>query len=121
MSVQIKAGTSFILPVEIQDSNFGNISAIEFVFKQTLTGKALKTAYWSRDGVSRDCVKHEGDNTILVSFTRADSYLFKQNATFYLDTRIHYTDSQTNPFTKIVNLQMRDTLFEEGEEVSADA
>lgn len=120
MSVQIKAGTNFILPVEIQDSNFGNISAIEFIFKQSLSGRALKTAYWSRDGASRDCAKRPEEDTILVSFSRADSYLFKQNATFYLDTRIHYTDSDTNPFTKIVNLQMRDTLFDEGEEVEAD-
>lgn len=120
MSVKIKSGTTFVLPVEIQDRNFDQISAIEFLFKQTMNGKTLKTAYWSKDGASRGCVKRAGQNVILVSFSRSDSYLFKQNAIFYMDTRIHYTGTETNPYTKIISLQMRDTLFAEDEEVIAD-
>lgn len=117
MSIRIKAGTNFVLPVTIEDNSFGNISAIEFLFKQTMTGDTLKTAYWSAEGESRDAVKASGENTILVSFSRSDTYLFRQGAAFYMDTRIHYNDSETNPYTKIVTLTMRETLFSNGEEV----
>lgn len=121
MAVKIKAGTNFILPVEIHDPNFANISAIEFLFTQDMKGNALKTAYWSRDGQSRDAAKsNDKANTVLVSFAREDTYKFKENATFYMDTRIHYTDSNTNPYTKIVSMQMSETLFADGEEVTAN-
>jgi len=117
MSIKIKAGTHFILPVTIEDPAFEDISAIEFLFKQNKSGETLKTAYWSAEGECRDAQRKEGENTILVSFSRDDSYLFRQNATFYLDTRIHYNESETNPYTKIVALTMNETLFSPGEEV----
>lgn len=119
MAIKIKAGTTFVLPVEIQDSKFSLISAIEFLFKQTENGETLKTAYWSRDGESRDAQLVEGENIIVVSFSREDSYLFQQNEMFFMDTRIHYTDSITNPYTPIVRVRMNQTLFVDGEEVSA--
>ena len=117
MSVKIKAGTNFVLPVTIEDNNFGNISAIEFLFKQNTSGGTLKTAYWSAEGESRDASRKEGENTILVHFSRADTYLFKQNAPFMMDTRIHYNESEDNPYTKIITLTMNETLFGDGEEV----
>ena len=119
MSVKIKAGTNFVLPVEIEDSNFNSISAIEFLFKQTMTGEALKTAYWSANGQSRDASQKPGERTILVSFSREDSYKFAQNKVFFMDTRIHYEGSVENPFTKVISLNMSETLFAEGEEVEA--
>lgn len=117
MSVKIKAGTCFLLPVTIDDSKFDYISAIEFLFKQTDSGKTLKTAYWSKNGESRDAYQIGQSNTINVKFTRADSYLFRENDMFFMDTRIHYIDAETNPPTNIVRLRMRDTLFDNGEEV----
>lgn len=120
MSIKIKAGTSCVLPVEIDDPNFGNISAIEFLFKQDNKGDTLKTAYWSAGGTCRDAVKKAGENTILVTFNRDDTYKFKQNATFLMDTRIHYAGATTNPFTKIISMMMNETLFSEGEEVTAN-
>ena len=118
MSLKIKAGTNFVLPVEIEDRDFDNISAIEFLFKQSLKGDTLKTAYWSANGESRDAARKSGEKTILVSFSRTDSYLFQQNKPFYMDTRIHYSGSETNPYTKIITLTMNETLFAEGEEVT---
>ena len=120
MALKIKAGTVFVLPVEIDDPDFDHIDAIEFIFKQELGGETLKTAYWSRDGESRDCRKKDAENIIFVMFSREDSYQFLQDDMFQLDTRIHYENSVTNPYTNIIRLRMNATLFENGEEVSAD-
>ena len=118
-TLKIKAGTTFVLPVEIQDSKFYLINAIEFLFKQTENGETLKTAYWSRNGENRDAQLVEGEQTIVVSFSREDSYLFQQEEMFFMDTRIHYENSNTNPYTPIVRVRMNQTLFVNGEEVSA--
>ena len=117
MSGKIKAGTNSYLHVGIESNNFSDISAIEFLFKQNKNGDTLKTAYWSAEGASRDAQKKSGENAILVSFSRADTYLFRQNAPFYMDTRIHYNDSEDNPPTKVITLTMNETLFSKDEEV----
>lgn len=119
MSIKIKAGTCFNLPVEIQDSNFENIEAVEFMLKQSENGDPVKTAYWSKNGESRDAERISGENVILINFSRDDSYLFRQNDMFFLDTRIHYINSDTNPYTPIVRVRLRNTLFKSGEEASA--
>lgn len=120
MSIKIKAGTNFVLPVEIEDENFSQITAIEFLFKQTENGDTLKTAYWSRSGGSRDASLKSGENTILVKFTREDTYLFKQDEMFYMDTRIHYYGTSDNPYTPIVRMRMNRTLFADGEEAGGN-
>lgn len=117
MAIKIKAGTNFVLPITFEDANFGDISVIEFLFKQDKNGDTLKTAYWSADGSSRDAQRKEGENIILINFSRDDSYLFRQNAQFFMDTRIHYNESPTNPYTRIVPIMMNETLFRKGEEV----
>lgn len=119
-TLKIKAGTNLSLPLEIVDNKFNLVEAVEFLFKQTEGGETLKTAYWSRDGESRDATLIAGTQTISVKFTREDTYLFRQNENFYIDTRIHYTDSDENPYTPILQLRMNPTLFAEGEEVTAD-
>lgn len=121
MSFKIKAGMTFSLPVEIDDEDFENIAGIEFIFKQEADddeANALKTAYWSKDGLSRNCAKVDGQQTILVRFSRADTYLFEQGEDFFMDTRIHYEDTDENPFTNIVRLRMENSLFEQGEEAT---
>ena len=119
MAIKIKAGTTFVLPVEFEDNNFDKIEAIEFLFKQTESGETLKTAYWSRDGESRDAVLIDGTQEIAVRFSREDTYLFQQDENFFIDTRIHYTYTDENPYTPILRLRMNMTLFSEGEEVTA--
>ena len=118
-TLKIKAGTNLSLPLEIVDNKFAMIEAIEFLFKQTESGETLKTAYWSRDGESRDAVLIDGTQKIAVRFSREDTYLFQQDETFFIDTRIHYTDTDENPYTPILRLRMNMTLFSEGEEVTA--
>ena len=119
MSLKIKAGTQFYLPVEIDDAKFDVIDKIEFLFKQKENGDTLKTALWSSTGTSRDCTRIGDEHVIYVLFTREDSYIFKQNDMFFMDTRIHYTDSEENPYTNIVRLRMNKTLFVEGEAVES--
>lgn len=118
MAIKIKAGTCFALSVTIDDSKFNDISVIEFLFKQNKGGQTLKTAIWRKYGESRDAYQDSTSNVITVVFSREDSYLFKQNEVFFMDTRIHYVDAETNPVTGIVQLLMSETLFDEGEEVS---
>ena len=119
MAIKIKAGTVFMLPVEIDDPDVDHIDSIEFIFKQEQGGETLKTAYWSRDGESRDAEKKDAENVIMVLFSREDSYKFVQDDMFQLDTRIHYENTITNPYTNIIRLRMNATLFESGEEVNA--
>jgi len=118
MSVKIKAGTIFVLPVKIEDVNFEHIEAVEFLFKQAETGETLKTAYWSREGESRDAELVEDEPIILVRFEREDSYLFQQEEMFFMDTRIHYYGTDINPYTPLVRVRMNQTLFVSGEEVT---
>ena len=118
MAIKIKAGTNLSLPLEIIDDKFNSISAIEFLFKQTEDGDTLKTAYWSRDSESRDAMLITGTQKITVRFTRKDTYLFQQGENFFVDTRIHYDDTDENPYTPILQLRMNPTLFAEGEEVT---
>jgi len=118
MSVKFKAGTVFVLPLEFEDDNFDSIEAIEILIKQAETGDTLKSAYWSRDGESRDAVLVDGKHIILVHFSREDSYLFQQEEMFIVDTRIHYYGTDINPYTPLVRVRMSQTLFANGEEVS---
>ena len=120
MSVKIKAGTCFVLPVTIEDAHFSDIEAIEFLFKQTEDGETVKTAHWVRDGESTDAEQRGNENVILILFSRDDTYLFRQNEMFFLDTRIHYSGAITNPYTPIVQLRMNRTLFAQGEEVGVN-
>ena len=117
MSVKIKAGTCFVLPVTIEDAHFSDIEAIEFLFKQTENGETLKSAYWNKDGECRDVEQIENENTFLVMFSMDDSYLFQQGEMFFMDTRIHHENSMTNPYTNIVRVTMNNTLFAQGEEI----
>ena len=117
MSVKIKAGTCFVLPVTIEDDYLEEIEAIEFLLKQIDTGGTIKTAYWSKEGQCRDAERISGENTFIISFSMEDSYLFQQDEMFYLDTRIHHQNSNTNPFTNIVRVRLHCTLFAPGEEV----
>ncbi len=119
MSIKIKAGTTFVLPVEFDDPNFEHIEAVEFIFKQDEGGETLKTAYWSKSGEARDAELVEGTTTIVVTFRRDETYEFMQNELFQLDTRIHYENAVTNPYTNILRVRMSNTLFERGEEVNA--
>ena len=68
----MKQGTQFALPVEIGMS-LDEVSRIEFVFKQkSCKGfPAIKSNVWPDD-----CTRQEGQNIILIPWTREETYKF---------------------------------------------
>ena len=99
------------LPVEIGMS-LDEVSRIEFVFKQkSCKGfPAIKTNVWPDD-----CTRQEGQNIILIPWTRAETYKFMGGETLYMDTRITLRDSTDQPQTEILALKMSPTLFQEAD------
>ena len=89
----MKQGTQFALPVEIGMS-LDEVSRIEFVFKQkSCKGfPAIKSNVWPDD-----CTRQEGQNIILIPWTRAETYKFMGGETLYMDTRITLRDSTDQP------------------------
>lgn len=112
MGAKFKAGTNFPLAVTFEDERFSDITTIEFIFKQTRRGEAIKTALWSRNGESRDAALAPDTTTVNVYFTQEDTFRFVQDSDFYMDTRIYYADTSENPYTPILKLRMDPTLFE---------
>ena len=112
MGAILKAGTNFPLAVKFEDDHFSDIAEIEFIFKQTRRGEAIKTALWSRDGESHDAALAPDTTIVNVYFTQEDTFRFVQDSDFYMDTRIHYADTNENPHTPILKLRMDPTLFE---------
>ncbi len=107
----MKQGTQFALPVEIGMS-LDEVSRIEFVFKQkSCKGcTAIKTNTWPDD-----CTRQEGQNIILIPWTRAETYKFLGGEALYMDTRITLRDSTDQPQTEILALKMSPTLFQEAD------
>ena len=68
----MKQGTQFALPVEI-GMDLDDVSRIEFVFKQkNYNGfPAIKSNVWPDD-----CTRQEGQNIILIPWTREETYKF---------------------------------------------
>ena len=68
----MKQGTQFVLPVEI-GMDLDDVSRIEFVFKQkSCKGfPAIKSNVWPDD-----CTRQEGQNIILIPWTREETYKF---------------------------------------------
>lgn len=107
----MKQGTQFALPVEIGMS-LDEVSRIEFVSKQkSCKGfPAIKSNVWPDD-----CTRQEGQNIILIPWTRAETYRFLGGETLYMDTRITLRDSTDQPQTEILALKMSPTLFQEAD------
>lgn len=105
----MKQGTQFVLPVEI-GMDLDDVSRIEFVFKQkNCKGlPAIKSNVWPDD-----CTRQEGQNIILIPWTRSETYRFLGGETLYMDTRITLRDSADQPQTEILALKMSQTLFRE--------
>ncbi len=110
----MKQGTYNHLKVVFDGVDLDQISRVEFVFTQTLDGEVVKSAIYTspNNPVPGDVLLEDG--VFLVPFTREDTYLFKQGATFFMDTRIVPFGSvatSDNPPTPIVTLRMDPTLF----------
>lgn len=104
----MKQLTKALLKMNFQGIDLSTVSKIEFAFSQEIGHKPLKTATYPNGGAIL-----VGGNVIGVAWTPEETKLFKENKTFYADTRITLKDSTYQPETPIVKLKMNPTLFEE--------
>lgn len=113
-------GTNFHLLVQLVGVELDDLSEIEILFKQYNldNATALKTSIWKADGSGEAKTSDVSENTISIPWTRAETYLFKRGAIFYLHARIHYAHSSDEPEVPITELIMSPSLFAEGEEVT---
>ena len=111
-----KQGITFHMSVSFDGVDLDDVSQIEFVFTQTRTGAVKKSWTWISSAEGPGGLSARSGNKILVPWSREDTYLFQENAAFFMDTRITLTESSDNPETPIVPLRMNPTLFEEGTE-----
>ncbi len=108
------------MPVKLNNLDLADVSYIEFVFKlsKSNTAEAVKTSLWKSDGTG-DAVTGE-DDVILIPWSREDTYKIPEGRTFYFHARVHYANTDDNPYVPIVTLRMGSSLFNEDEVVSDD-
>jgi hypothetical protein len=106
----MKQGTNNHLAVKFKGLDTSSVGRVEFVFSQTKQGDPLKTEEYA-PALSGDVSLTNG--VFYVPFSLSDTYLFKPDALFYMDTRITLAGNigQDNPETPIVALRMNPTLF----------
>lgn len=114
---EIKQGTRLGLSVLFEgddDFTLDDIYQIEFVFKQrrSVNADVIKTSVW-KSNETGDATRIDGTNVIVVPFAREETYAFKPDEKFYMDTRLLHADSLDNLLTQIVELTMSATLFGE--------
>ena len=116
---QTKRGTTPLLSVTISGlDEKKTLAKVEFVFKQKEkeTSPVLATKVYT--GGATDTAVYT-DGVFYLSFTEAESRQFKADDTYYMDTRITYTDGSI-PMTEIMELYSLPTLFETAEDGDAE-
>lgn len=103
----MKQGLYFSLPVDFEGLDFDRVGKIEFIFKKMKKNfaPAIKTAIYPDE-----CTR--SDNTVYIRWLPEETYLVDSGKTFYMDTRITYTDTNEQPETNIQTLVMSETLFD---------
>ena len=87
--------------------DWSKVSKIEFAFSQKIGESPLKTATYPGDNT--ELIR---ENMVGVIWTPTETTKFEAGKPFYADTRITLSNSQYQPETPIVRLQMNPTLFE---------
>lgn len=105
----MKQLTKNLLAISLNGIDIADIARVEFAFSQNINSTPLKIAeYPGSDTVDL------GGNMIGVIWTAEETMLFEAGKTFCADTRITLKNSEYQPQTPIVKLQMNPTLFERG-------
>lgn len=110
----MKPGIKHWLEIELtgMDEYWEDLQQIEILFRQHRPGSsAEKRVLWTPDGNAEICRRGEG-NTLLILWTRDDTYRFKENEIFWMDIRPTLKsglDLQVDP----VQLRMAWTLFKD--------
>lgn len=103
----MKRRTTPTLPIRIK-LNVNDIETIDFLFKQIKSESAPEIL---RKVFPSDAVTYNGErNFFEIAFSENDTTLFKEDAPFYMDTRITLVNG-TVPETPIITLRMHPTLF----------
>lgn len=102
----MKQLTKNILAVSLNGVDIADIAKVEFAFSQNMHSTPLKLAEYPGSNTV-----DLGDNMIGVIWTPDETMLFEAGKTFCADTRITLRDSEFQPQTPIVKLQMDPTLF----------
>lgn len=110
----MKQGLKRYMEVELQgmDKYWANVDHIDIVFQQQRSSGVRKTVRWSPSDESQ-CRRGEG-NTLLVPWTREETYQYRAGFTLYLDVRPVLTSGQDLRVDPVA-LRMDWTLFKEDE------
>jgi hypothetical protein len=103
----MKQLTKNLLAIGLNGIDIADVAKIEFAFSQNIGSSPLKLAEYPGDNTV-----DLGDNMIGVIWTPEETMLFEARKPFYADTRITMHDTEYQPETPIVKLQMNPTLFE---------
>ena len=99
----MKRLTNFLLPVEI-GMDLDDVKSVKFKFQQY--GKTLTFEY-----PSAKAYRKGSENVVLLKWTLQDTLLFEPGRKMEMDTFITLNDSEENPWTEIVSVNMDRTLF----------
>jgi len=114
-----KQATQNVLSVSF-DTDLDQIEQIEFVFTQDNKENAptLKSALWVNGGDNTSAVRVEGENVIEIPWSIEDTFKFKREKKFFMDTRIAVIGDDYNPITPIIELFMCPSLFKQSEVIT---
>lgn len=108
-------GMNSTLKVSFTDIDTSLVEMIEFVFKQANKNEAsaIKHVTWRKDHeVDTEVYTIDDDySKFYIPFTKEETFKFEPKKKFYLDARVHYTDTFDNPKVPVVSIMMDDGLF----------
>jgi hypothetical protein len=111
----IQQGIKFHMPISIGGIDLADVEKIEFLFKKYVSSAspAIKSAVWLADGTGTAVTGQDdgGNECILIPWTREDTFLFDAGNDFYLHARVHYAETEDEPYVPIVKLTMGPSLF----------
>ena len=111
----MKSGLTQHIGVTFDSINVSDINKVKFMFRQIKNMNGLVKKEEVYDPSDESSSVELIDEMFIVPFSLDDSYLFRQNAPFYMDTKIFLNDTEDNPETEIVELYMNQTLFRKEE------
>jgi len=111
----MKGGLNQSIGVTFDSIDASDIRKVKFIFRQVknMNGAIKKEEEYDASDESSSVELIDG--MFIVPFSLEDSYLFRQNTPFYMDTKIFLNDTDNNPETEIVELYMNQTLFRKEE------
>ena len=109
----VKPGLNYWLEVELigMDELWDRVAQIEILFRQNKSVGVSKHVLWSPNDEGADCKRGPG-NTLLIRWTRDETYQFKANEHFYMDIRPTLNDG-TDLHVEPVQFCMTWTLFKD--------